>query len=424
MQQWTLSLSTPPESGLPSVDVVVHAKPEATVADLARAFGRHLAPHQAHLMLVPVDGGHPWPADRALTECGLRTGDLLDVVTAPASWLHRHSSTSRPRAVLRVVDGPDSGQRLQVRSNALTVGRGTTCTMRLTDPLVSTQHVRVVLGTRPTVYDAGSANGTTVAGEQVTTGREVDWGTPIRLGRTTVVVDPGEVPVDDTAVSVFRPPRFGEPLLDETLDVPSPPTRNRPSPLPWAMLALPMIMGLAIFARSQTPYALVYMLAWPMFGYLGWRQQQRAARRQFEEEAAEWRTDVDGMLALIDDQARRQREQFHDDYPDAETLRTRAAQRDPTCGPAASRARPSSTPGWASAPCRHCSAATSRTAATDRCAARSRPSSRHAPPWTTCPSSWTSRRTDCWRSPARPTRSTPWCGRSACASPSTTPPPT
>ncbi|MDQ1103028.1 FtsK/SpoIIIE domain-containing protein [Nocardioides zeae] len=329
MQQWTLSLSTPPESGLPSVDVVVHAKPEATVADLARAFGRHLAPHQAHLLLVPVDGGHPWPADRALTECGLRTGDLLDVVTAPASWLHRHSSTSRPRAVLRVVDGPDSGQRLQVRSNALTVGRGTTCTMRLTDPLVSTQHVRVVLGTRPTVYDAGSANGTTVAGEQVTTGREVDWGTPIRLGRTTVVVDPGEVPVDDTAVSVFRPPRFGEPLLDETLDVPSPPTRNRPSPLPWAMLALPMIMGLAIFARSQTPYALVYMLAWPVFGYLGWRQQQRAARLQFEEEAAEWRTDVDGMLALIDDQARRQREQVHDDYPDAETLRTRAAQRDP-----------------------------------------------------------------------------------------------
>ncbi|MFW6776155.1 FtsK/SpoIIIE domain-containing protein [Nocardioides sp. CPCC 205120] len=329
MQQWTLSLSTPPESGLPSVDVTVHAKDDATVADLARAFGRHLAPHQANLLLVPVDGGHPWPADRSVAECGLRTGDLLDVVTAPASWLHRASSTARPRAVLRVVDGPDSGQRLHVRSSALTVGRGATCTMRLSDPLVSTQHVRVVLGTRPTVYDAGSANGTTVAGEQVTTGREVDWGTPIHLGRTTVVVDPGEVPVDDTAVSVFRPPRFGEPLLDEVLDVPSPPNRNRPSPLPWAMLALPMIMGLAIFARSRTSYALVYMLAWPVLGYLGWRQQQRAARKQFEEEAAEWRTDVDQLLATIDDQARRQREQFHDDYPDAETLRTRAARRDP-----------------------------------------------------------------------------------------------
>lgn len=329
MAQWTLSLSTPPESGLPSVDVVVHSKPEATVADLARAFGQHLAPHQANLLLVPVDGGHPWPADRAVADCGLRTGDLLDVVTAPPSWLRRSSSTARPRAVLRVVDGPDSGQRLHVRSNALTVGRGATCTMRLSDPLVSAQHVRVVLGTRPTVYDAGSANGTTVAGEQVTSGREVDWGTPIRLGRTTVVVDPGEVPVDDTAVSVYRPPRFGEPLVSEVLDVPPPPSRNRPSPLPWAMLALPMVMGLAIFARSQTPYALVYMLAWPLMGYLGWRQQKRAAQKQFEEDAAEWRTDVDGMLATIDDQARRQREQLDDDYPEADDLRTRAARRDP-----------------------------------------------------------------------------------------------
>lgn len=329
MPQWTLSLSTPPESGLPSVDVAVHAKPEATVADLARAFGQHLAPHQAGLMLVPVDGGHPWPADRAVADCGLRTGDLLDVVTAPPSWLRRSSSTARPRAVLRVVDGPDSGQRLHVRSNALTVGRGPTCTVRLSDPLVSTQHVRVVLGTRPTVYDAGSANGTTVAGEQVTGGREVDWGTPIRLGRTTVVVDPGEVPVDDTAVSVYRPPRFGEPLVADVLDVPSPPAKNRPSPLPWAMLALPMVMGLAIFARSQTPYALVYMLAWPLMGYLGWRQQKRAAEKQFAEDAAEWRTDVDAMIATIDEQARRQREQLDDDYPEADDLRTRAARRDP-----------------------------------------------------------------------------------------------
>lgn len=329
MQQWTLSLSTPPESGLPSVDVVVHTEPDATVADLAYAFGQHLAPHQTGLLLVPVDGGQPWPADRSVAECGLRTGDVLDVVTAPASWLRRTSTTARPRALLRVIDGPDSGQRLHVRSAALTLGRGPACTMRLSDPLVSTQHVRVVLGTRPTVYDAGSANGTTVAGEQITSAREIDWGAPIRLGRSTVVVEPGEVPIDDTAVSVFRPPRFGRPLLDEALDVPAPPSKNRPSPLPWAMLALPMVMGLAIFARSQTPYALVYMLAWPLMGYLGWRQQRRAAQQQFEEEAAEWRTDVDQMLALIDDQARRQRDELDDDYPDTDTLRTRAARRDP-----------------------------------------------------------------------------------------------
>ena len=53
-----------------------------------------------------------------------------------------------------------------------------------------------MLGTRPVVYDEGSANGTLVGGERIVTGREIDWGTPIRLGRSTLVVDAGEVPTE------------------------------------------------------------------------------------------------------------------------------------------------------------------------------------------------------------------------------------
>ncbi|WP_209020456.1 FtsK/SpoIIIE domain-containing protein [Nocardioides sp. 1609] len=329
MQTWMLSLRTPAETGLPSVDVAVLARNEATVADLARAIGRHVAPDQAHLLLVPVDGTHPWPADRLVSECGLRTGDLLDVVTAPASWLSRVSSSARPRAVLRVTDGPDRGQRLHVRGSSLTLGRGPSCTMRLTDPLVSQRHARIVLGTRPTVYDEGSANGTIVGGERVVAGREIDWGTPIRLGRSTLVIDPGEVPTEAPAVAVFRPPRFGDPLTESVLEIPSPPTKNRPTPMPWAMLMLPMVMGVALFMRARSSYAIIYMLAWPLLGFLGWRQQKRAAEKQFQEDLADWRQDVDDFITAIDEHAVRQRKQMHDDYPDAETLRTRAANRDP-----------------------------------------------------------------------------------------------
>jgi DNA segregation ATPase FtsK/SpoIIIE, S-DNA-T family len=329
MQSWTLSLRTPAETGLPSVDVGVQARGEATVADLARAIGQHVAPDQPHLLLVPVDGAHPWPADRLVSECGLRTGDLLDVVMAPASWLTRASSSARPRAVLRVTDGPDRGQRLHVRGSSLTLGRGPSCTLRLTDPLVSQRHARIVLGTRPTVYDEGSANGTLVGGERVVAGREIDWGTPIRLGRSTLVIDPGEVPTEAPAVSVFRPPRFGDPLTEALLEVPAPPSKNRPSPMPWAMLMLPMVMGVALFARARSLYAIIYMVAWPILGFLGWQQQKRAAEKQFKEELAAWREDVDDFITAIDEHAVRQRRQFHDDYPDGETLRTRAAARDP-----------------------------------------------------------------------------------------------
>lgn len=329
MQSWTLSLRTAAESGLPSVDVAVQARSDATVADLAKAIGRHVAPDQPTLMLVPVDGSHPWPADRLVAECGLRTGDLLDVVSAPASWLGRASSSARPRAVLRVTEGPDRGQRLHIRGSSLTLGRGPACTLRLTDPLVSQRHARIVLGTRPTVYDEGSANGTLVGGERLVTGREIDWGTPIKLGRSTLVVEAGELPTEDPVVSVFRPPRFGDPLAEDVLEIPSPPTKTRPSPLPWAMLALPMVMGLALFARARSSYALIYMLAWPVLGYLGWRQQKRAAEKQFQEELADWREDIDGFLTMLDEAAVAQRKQFHDDYPDPETIRTRAASRDP-----------------------------------------------------------------------------------------------
>ncbi len=331
MQSWTLSLRTPSETGLPSVDVAVQARGEATVADLARALGHHLAPEQTHLLLVPVDGDqqHPWPADRLISECGLRTGDLLDVVTAPPSWLTRVSSSARPRAIIRVTEGPDRGQRLHVRGASLTLGRGSSCTLRLTDPLVSQRHARILLGNRPTVFDEGSANGTMVAGERIVNGRELDWGTAIRLGNSTLVIDPGEVPAEAPEVSVFRPPRFGDPLTEAVLEVPAPPTRTRPSPMPWAMLALPMVMGAALFLRARSSYAIIYMLAWPIIGYLGWRQQRRAAEKQFQEDLDAWRQDVDDFLTSIDEHAIRQRDQFHDDYPDAETLRSRAAGRDP-----------------------------------------------------------------------------------------------
>lgn len=329
MQAWTLSLRTTAESGLPSVDVAVQAREEATVADLARAFGQHLAPGQEQLLLVPVAGGQPWPAGRRVAECGLRTGDLLDVVPAPVSWLGHGGADARPRAVLRVVSGPDHGRRLAVSAAAVTLGRGAGCSFRLSDPLVSQRHARILLGTRPVVHDEGSAHGTFAGGEPVLSGREVDWGTPIRLGTTTVVVEPGDAPPPEPVVSVFRSPRFGDPLAEGELDVPAPPSRQRPTPLPWMMMALPMVMGAAMLMRAVTAYALVYMLAWPVLGYLGWRQQRRGAERQFRADVRSWRQDVDEILATLDEAARQQRRRLLDDYPAPDAVQRRAASRDP-----------------------------------------------------------------------------------------------
>lgn len=328
MQSWILSVRPVTETGLPSVDVAVRARSDATVADLARSLGRHLAPDQQHLLLVPQDGGQLWPAGRRLSECGLRTGDLVDVGPAPASWRDRPAGTSGARAVLRVVDGPDRGARVRVAAGQATIGRGTGCTLRLSDPQVSLRHARVELGPRPVVHDEGSANGTSVAGAPATA-VPVDWGTEIRLGATRVAIEKGDVTDPDLPVSVFRPPRFGDPLREDVLDVPAPPSKHRPTPFPWAILALPMVMGGAMFMRMHTAYALVYMLAWPIIGALGYWQQRRAAEKNFQEELAEWRVDLEEVLDELDSNALRQRDRMVDDFPDEETLRARAASRDP-----------------------------------------------------------------------------------------------
>jgi len=328
MPSWALSLRASRESGVPSADVRVHARSDATVADLARALGGHLAPAQHDLLLVPTVGGQPWPADRSLAECGLRTGDLLDVISAPRSWLSRGAAGDRVRAVAQVTTGPDRGARIPVRGSALTIGRGSSCTLQLTDPLVSQHHARVTLGHRPTVYDEGSANGTSVAGRPLSGPREIDWDTPVTVGRTTVVLTPGESVPAEPAVSVFRSPRFGEPLVDDVLELPSPPSKPRRSPVPWIVMMMPVLMGIAMYVTTRSAYAVMYIAIWPFMGLGTWWQQKRNAEKQFAEELEVWRQDVDEMLTTIDDQARRQRAQAHDDYPEPQVVRERAAAGD------------------------------------------------------------------------------------------------
>jgi DNA segregation ATPase FtsK/SpoIIIE, S-DNA-T family len=328
VQSWILSVRPATETNLPSVDVAVRARPDATVADLARSLGRHLAPDQRTLLLVPNDGGQLWPAERRLSECGLRTGDLVDVGPAPASWRDRPAGASGARAVLRVTDGPDRGARVRVAAGQATIGRAAGCTLRLSDPQVSLRHARIELGPRPVVHDEGSANGTSIAGAPAAAS-QVDWGTEIRVGATRIVIEPGDVVDPELPVSVWRPPRFGDPLRDDELDIPAPPSRNKPTPLPWAILALPMVMGAAMFMRMHTAYALVYMLAWPVLGLLGYWQQRRTAEKHFQEELREWRIDVDELLDELDANNLRQRERLLDDFPDEQTLRARAASRNP-----------------------------------------------------------------------------------------------
>ncbi|HRW19214.1 MAG TPA: FtsK/SpoIIIE domain-containing protein [Dermatophilaceae bacterium] len=330
MPTWNLSIRPAPETALPAVDVVVEAAPTATVADLAAALGSHLAPDRHGQLVVPVDGSGPWPATRPLAECALRVGDLVDVVTVPQTWRERPAPAGRVRAVVRVVAGPDAGRTIALRGASASIGRAESCTVHLQDPLVSQRHAVVRFDGVPMIADEGSANGTLVGGEPLRRATRIPWGQPITLGATTLVVEPGDEMLRESAGQgstqaspVYRSPRFGEPLQQGDLEVPQPPQKRRASPLPWAMMLLPMLMGGAMLSTSRNLYTLVFMLAWPLMGFGGWWQQERHTKREFEEDLAEWREDVDAILARLDAAAAEQRAVAEQDHPDVEPLHER-----------------------------------------------------------------------------------------------------
>ncbi|QIM21645.1 FHA domain-containing protein [Phycicoccus sp. HDW14] len=327
MPSWTLSVSPAAETALPAVDVTVEAQPHATVADLARALGGHLAPDRRDLLVVPTSAGRPWPAATRLSECAMRTGDLVDVVTVPTGWLERPAPARDVRAVLRVVDGPDAGRTIGITTPSVVVGRAADATVRLTDPLVSARHARLDLTGEPTVVDEGSANGTLVDGVRVTRATPVPVGTPVVVGATTFVLD-RDAAADPASVSVYRSPRFGAALEVDDLEVPSPPTKPRPTPLQWAMVALPVVMGVGLYLQTRSPFALTYVFAWPMVMAAGWWQQRRAARKEHEAALASWRRRVALLTDRLDAQAAEQHRRAVEDHPDTPVLLRRAGNRD------------------------------------------------------------------------------------------------
>jgi len=84
------------------------------------------------------------------------------------------------------------------------IGRGESADIRVDDPAVSRRHVRLTFGSRMTVEDLGSANGTRVHGDIIPgrTERPLAAGIGVELGQTIVVVQQGN---EDAPHDVRRP---------------------------------------------------------------------------------------------------------------------------------------------------------------------------------------------------------------------------
>ncbi|MBL8741960.1 MAG: sigma 54-interacting transcriptional regulator, partial [Myxococcales bacterium] len=81
-----------------------------------------------------------------------------------------------------------------ITSDSIVVGRAADANVVIDHRSVSRRHALLRLGARLTVEDLGSANGTRVRGHTIAPGESVvvEWGEPIEVGSTVVIVRAGE----------------------------------------------------------------------------------------------------------------------------------------------------------------------------------------------------------------------------------------
>lgn len=111
--------------------------------------------------------------------------------------------------MLRVMEGPDSGQALVLDPCGpphAVLGNASSCSLQLSDPHISRRHVALTAtATHILLVDLGSRNGTYVNGILVREAR-LHGGETITIGRTTLGVETDEATAPNNRLSTLPPP--------------------------------------------------------------------------------------------------------------------------------------------------------------------------------------------------------------------------
>ncbi|MDN5795265.1 MAG: FHA domain-containing protein [Intrasporangium sp.] len=291
-------------------DLVATTDSATTVGDLATYLAR-ADPYRSTVLgsgepmtLSLLDQGMRGLDPReTLPESGLTSGDRVMVTRAGEGFVDR----GRPIAVARIRTGPDAGREFQLPRGAAYIGRGRGCEIHLSDESVSRRHAKLVVQEVLEIVDLGSANGITVAGQQVSRS-QLRPGDVIRLGDTGLEValhgasagtrpGSGVLSGDSGTVSFSRSPRVAPRYAGEEFHVPELPERGRPNPMPVVAMIVPLLMGIILFAMTKSPYSVVFMLMMPLMMAGTYYEARRQQRKDYAAAMADFRDD----LALLSD---------------------------------------------------------------------------------------------------------------------------
>ena len=115
-------------------------------------------------------------------------GQELEQPAPPPKKTRR--TRGEPR-ILMITQGSQAGQSAELADGVILIGRGADAQLNLDDDYVSTRHARVVSGENG-IYleDLGSTNGSYVNGQRITGPTTITLSDTVRIGRTTMKLEP------------------------------------------------------------------------------------------------------------------------------------------------------------------------------------------------------------------------------------------
>jgi hypothetical protein len=106
---------------------------------------------------------------------------------SPALLGGRGGRGGRVPTTLVVTEGPLAGTSLPLRQTGVLIGRNPECALVLDDDYASGRHCRIYpSGETWYVEDLGSTNGTFMGRDRLTTPRQVEVGSSLRIGKTVI----------------------------------------------------------------------------------------------------------------------------------------------------------------------------------------------------------------------------------------------
>lgn len=283
----------PEATGRAPLDVEVEHDATATVADLADALTQVLGPAPPSAFGTASGGWAPRVAGSipaasvGLGDLAIRSGTVLHVLPAPPDWRSTTALVRNPVGTMHITAGVGAGREFPLMRSDVVIGRDPICDVRLDDPLVSREHVRVRIADLPEIADLGSANGTQVNGVSIAVPTRVGWRQHVTIGDTEVYFERTEhSPLASGRVSVLRPPRVDPVFQPRQLQIGPEPERPQTPEVPWASMLIAVLMGVVLYAVTRSAYAFVFSALSPLF-YLGsYLENRRSTRKNFEHQMA------------------------------------------------------------------------------------------------------------------------------------------